>query len=119
MAERKLARVPLKVVHRHRIGGQVFKRVSELAYVHGQPKAILRWIDIAGIRTPIYADLDAGKLRRMRPRVRVTLYDGTTTDPSDVVPKPPTRGRRRRRGEVRPGGRRWNDPPAASEPLRR
>jgi hypothetical protein len=110
MADRKLARVPLKVVHRHRVGGQVFRRVSELAYVRGQPKAILRWIDIAGMRTPIYADLDPAKLRRMRPRLRLTSYDGTTTDPSDVVIKPPTRGRRRRNAEVNPGGRRRSDP---------
>jgi hypothetical protein len=114
MAERKLARVPLKVVHRHRVGGQVFRRVSELVYVRGQPKAILRWIDIAGVRTPIYADLDPAKMRRMRPRVRLTSYDGTTTDPSDLVIEPPTRGRRRHSGEIRPGGRRRTDPPAAS-----
>jgi hypothetical protein len=118
MAERKLTRVPLKVVHRHQMGGQVFKRVSELAYLGGQPKAILRWIDIAGVRTPIYADLDPAKLRRVRPRAGVTRYEGTTIDPSEVDPTPPTRGRRRRSSEPRPGGRRHTDPPAGT-PLAR
>ena len=112
MAERNLSRVPLKVVHRHRVGRQVFKRVSELAYVRGEPKAILRWIDIAGVRTPIYAELDPAKLRRIGPHSHVAAYEGTTIDPSDVVPTPPTRGRRRRSSARMPGGRRRTDPPA-------
>ena len=99
------------MVHRHRIGAQVFTRVSELAYVRGQPKAILRWIDIAGVRTPLYADLDLKKMRRIRRGVRVAFYEGTTLDPSDVAPKPPQRGRRRKSDVPMPGGRRRTDPP--------
>lgn len=72
-----------KVVHRHRTGGQVSKRVSELIVVRGQPKAILRWIDIAGVRTPICVDLDPQRLRQVQEGPTGTLrYDGTTIDPS-------------------------------------
>jgi len=113
MAERRRARLPLKVVHRHRIGAQVFTRVSELAFVGGQPKAILRWIDSAGVRTPLYAELDMKKIRRIRRRARVAFYEGTTIDPSDVTPKPPQRGRRRKSDAPMPGGRRRTDPPLA------
>ena len=92
MASRRLARVPQKVTHRHRIGSHVFRRVSELVFIGRQPKAILRWIDIAGMRTPIYADLDPRKLRRMHTARSVTfLYDGTTSDPADLDPQPPRR----------------------------
>jgi hypothetical protein len=114
MAERRAARVPQKVIHRHRIGSLVFKRVSEFVQVRGEPKAILRWIDIAGMRTPIYIDLDPTKLRRIRagPKTRL-YYDGTTADPGDE-PKPPTRGRRRTQSEPIPGGRRRSDPPRAA-----
>jgi hypothetical protein len=87
MASRRLARVPQKVTHRHRIGSHVFRRVSELVFIGRQPKAILRWIDIAGVRTPLYADLDPAKLRRMHIRTTrniVFRYDGTTVDPADA-----------------------------------
>lgn len=93
------------------MGAQVFTRVSELAFVRGQPKAILRWIDSAGIRTPLYAELDMKKIRRIRRRARVAFYDGTTLDPSDVAPQPPQRGKRRKSDAPRPGGRRRTDPP--------
>ena len=112
MASRRLARVPQKVIHGHRIGSHVFRRVSEIVFIGRQPKAILRWIDIAGVRTPIYAELDPAKLRRIGPHSHVAAYDGTTIDPSDVVPTPPTRGRRRRSSARMPGGRRRTDPPA-------
>ena len=86
MASRRLSRVPQKVTHRHRIGSHVFRRVSELVFVGRQPKAILRWINIAGVRTPICADLDPRKLKRLRIRTArhpTFQYDGTTTDPAD------------------------------------
>ena len=86
MASRRLSRVPQKVTHRHRIGSHLFRRVSELVHIDGRPKAILRWIDIAGVRTPICADLDPKKLRRLRIRTArhpTFQYDGTTTDPAD------------------------------------
>jgi hypothetical protein len=85
MASRRLARVPLKVIHRHRIGERASRRVSELAFVRGRPKAILRWIDIAGVRTPIYADLDPANLKPMgRAHGKTYYYDGSTVDPADV-----------------------------------
>jgi hypothetical protein len=37
---RSAARVRLKVLHRHRIGRQRFRRVSELVFVGRQPKTI-------------------------------------------------------------------------------
>ena len=84
MASRRLARVPQKVIHRHRIGERTFRRVSELAFVRGKPKAILRWINIAGVRTPIYAELDASQLKRVANVRSVTYrYEGTTGDPAD------------------------------------
>jgi hypothetical protein len=92
MASRRLERVPQKVLHRHRIGSHEFRRVSELVFIRSQPKAILRWIDIAGVRTPIYADLDRAKLRRLGTAHTTTFrYDGTTVDPADMDPQPPAR----------------------------
>lgn len=86
MASRGLDRVALKVTHRHRIGSRVFRRVSELVFVRGRPKAILHWIDIAGVRTPIYAELDPSKLRQPRtPRGAAARYEGTTTEPADEM----------------------------------
>lgn len=85
MASRRLSRVPQKVTHRHRIGSHVFRRVSELVYVRGGPKAILRWIDIAGVRTPLYAELDPAKLRQPQARGTPARYEGTTTEPADEI----------------------------------
>lgn len=110
MAERRSARVPRKVVHRHRVGAMVITRVSELLVVRGEPKAILRWIDIAGVRTPICVDLDPQRLRQVQSGPNSTFhYDGTTTDPS-YYPAPALRGRRRAHSEPLPGGRRRTDP---------
>ena len=114
MAERRTARVQHKVVHRHRVGGEVSKRVSEFVFLRGQPKAILRWIDVAGVRTPLYVDLDPAKLRRVRAgTATLFVYEGTTVDPASVAldAKPPMRGRRRSDGVPLPGGRRRTDPP--------
>lgn len=99
-----------KVVHRHRVGDQVEKRVSELILVRGEPKAILRWIDIAGVRTPICVDLDPWRLERGEAGPGETYhYDGTTVDPS-YYPAPALRGRRRAPEAPMPGGRRRTDP---------
>jgi hypothetical protein len=116
MAERRSVRVQQKVVHRHRIGAQVFKRVSEFVLVRGEPKAVLRWIDVAGVRTPLYLDLDPAKLRRIRAGTsNLYFYKGTTMDPSsELDPRPPLRGRRRKDSTPRPGGRRRTDPPLQS-----
>lgn len=116
MAERRAARVQQKVIHRHRIGAQLFRRVSEFVVIHGAPKALLRWVDIAGIRTPIYVDLDPGKLRRIRAGSSIIhVYRGTTIDPASASdPRPPMRGRRRASDAPIPGGRRRTDPPRVS-----
>jgi hypothetical protein len=110
MTERRTARVRHKVVHRHQTGPVAFKRVSELVVLYGQPKAILRWIDIAGVRTPICVDLDPQRLRGTRAGASTTFYyDGTTVDPS-YQPARPRRGRRRLPNQPLPGGRRRTDP---------
>jgi hypothetical protein len=116
MAERRTARVPQKVVHRHRIGTRVVRRESEFVLVRGEPKALLRWLNIAGIRTPIYVSLDPAKLKRIRAGNRVLFhYEGTTVDPStELEPRPPMRGQRRGDSPPLPGGRRRTDPPLAN-----
>src|SRR5688500_20206189 len=91
MRHRSKVRVGLKVIHRHRVGLAVFRRVSELVYVHGRPKALLGWINIGGLRTPIYiCDLDPVKLPPAGgERGKNTFYyDEITIDPryEDVAP---------------------------------
>jgi hypothetical protein len=72
----------LKVKHRHRIGGTVVERISELIYAKGRPVALLDWIDLGGIRTPLYVcDLDAKRLRRGSDQPGLFDYDGVTADP--------------------------------------
>ena len=82
MPERRNVRVGLKVIHRHRVGNQVFRRVSELVFVDGRPRALLGWIDLGGIRTPIYiCELDRSKLRAPKGMKNTYYYDATTVDP--------------------------------------
>lgn len=70
----------LKVRHRHRVGSAVGERVSEMIYVNGRPVALLDWIDLGGIRTPLYVcELDPTKLRTAHRGV--FNYDDVTTDP--------------------------------------
>ena len=71
------------VLHKHRVGDAApVDRVSELAFLRGQPKAILEWIDIGGVRTPICADLDPARLELPEPHCpRRFSYGGTTFDP--------------------------------------
>ena len=72
----------LKVRHRHRVGSAVAERVSEMVYVNGRPVALLDWIDLGGIRTPLYAcELDPAKLRTGSEQPGMFEYDGITTDP--------------------------------------
>jgi hypothetical protein len=75
------ARPGLKVKHRHRVGSAVGERVSELVYVKGRPVALLDWIDLGGIRTPLYmCELDPKQLRPATPG-GLFHYDGVTADP--------------------------------------
>ena len=77
---RQDARPGLKVVHQHRIGSAVVERVSELVYVRSKPVALVDWIDIGGVRTPLYVcELDPRKLHAERRGF--FRYDGVTTDP--------------------------------------
>ena len=69
----------------------MFRRVSELVYIQGQPKALLGWINIGGLRTPIYiCNLAPDKLHQAPgERSRNTFYyDDITVDPryEDVAP---------------------------------
>lgn len=79
---REHVRVGLRVVHRHRVGTAVSERVSELLYVKDRAIALLEWIDIGGVRTPLYVcDLDPTKLRPDKHERAVFHYDGLTIDP--------------------------------------
>jgi hypothetical protein len=71
----------LKVKHRHRVGTAIGERVSELVYVRGLPVALLDWIDLGGIRTPLYmCKLDPVQLHAATPG-GLFEYDGITADP--------------------------------------
>ena len=87
MHNRRNVRLGLKVIHRHRAGKLEFRRVSELVFVRGKPKAILGWIDFGGLRTPVYlCELDPAKLRRQfsaGQEKNTYFYDGVTIDPRD------------------------------------
>jgi hypothetical protein len=82
MRNRRKIRMGFKVLHRHRVGSFEFRRVSELVYVRGRPKAILGWIDVGGVRTPIYlCDLNPERLRKAAATPNTFYYDGVTVDP--------------------------------------
>jgi hypothetical protein len=80
--ERRKSRVGLKVIHRHRVGDRVLRRVSELVLIEGRPKALLRWINLGSVRTPLYlCELDRAKLRRSPVDGNTFHYDEITIDP--------------------------------------
>lgn len=82
MQNRRKVRLGLKVIHRHRIGNLESRRVSELVFDRGRPKAILGWIDVGGVRTPILiCDLDPAKLRKAAAAKNTYYYDTVTVDP--------------------------------------
>ena len=82
---RRGVRAGLQVVHRHQVGETVFRRVSELLYVNGRPVALIDWINLGGVRTPLYTyPLDPGKLRPDVARRGVYHYDEVTADPRFV-----------------------------------
>jgi hypothetical protein len=80
----------VKVIHHHRVGHHTIRRVSELVFVDGQPKAVLGWIDLAGVRMPLYIGLEPDKLRKSRALKNTYYYDETTSDPrfEDMRPLP-------------------------------
>ena len=83
MNERRKIRSGLRVVHRHRVADLCFLRVSELVFLNDEARAVLGWINSAGIRMPLYScPLDRTKLRRPRRGPKDTYYyDETTVDP--------------------------------------
>ena len=91
MVDRRKIRVGLKVIHRHRVGDKVLRRVSELVYVRGKPRALLGWINSAGVRTPLYiCELDPAKLRQAEGVKNTFLYDEETVDPRFEPLAPPS-----------------------------
>jgi hypothetical protein len=90
---RRKIRLGVKVIHRHQIGDKVFRRVSELVMIGGQPKALLGWINLGNVRTPIYlCELDRSKLRRSSENSHTFYYDGLTVDPRFEPLSPPPGG---------------------------
>ena len=82
MRNRSKGRLGLMVIHRHRAGDCAFRRVSELVFVRGRPRAVLGWIDAGGVRTPIYiCELNAAKLRKAAALKNTYYYDEETVDP--------------------------------------
>ena len=82
MRNRSKGRLDLKVMHRHRTGEITSRRVSELVFVAGRPKAVLGWIDAGGVRTPIYiCELDPAKLQKAAAMKNTYYYDEVTVDP--------------------------------------
>jgi hypothetical protein len=79
---RRKIRLGLKVIHRHRVGDRISRRVSELVMIDGQPKALLGWINLGSVRTPIYlCELDRAKLRQSPTNANTYYYDEVTVDP--------------------------------------
>ena len=87
--ERRTARSGVKVIHRHRVGeSDPEQRESELMFVQGRPVALLEWINLGGVRTPLcVCYLDSDKLRQSAKHTY--LYDDVTADPryEDLQPK--------------------------------
>lgn len=82
--ERRRPRAKLKVLHRHRSErGEAAPRESELVFTHGGAVAILEWIDMGGVRTPVFVlPLDRNKLHRESERTY--SYEDVTQDPRDL-----------------------------------
>lgn len=71
----------VRVIHRHRIGGREFTRISELTYVGRRPMAVLSWLHEGGKAIPGFCvELDPDLLRK-GPNRRIFRYDGVTVDP--------------------------------------
>jgi hypothetical protein len=92
MNDRRKSRLGLKVIHKHRVGDKVLRRVSELVMMDGHPKALLGWINLGDVRTPIFlCDLDRAKLRRSATSANTYYYDEITVDPRFEALGPATR----------------------------
>ena len=82
--DRRRIRAKLRVIHRHRSNGrEATRRESELMFTGRGAVAILEWIDMGGVRTPLFTcPLDRAKLHRQSERVYA--YDEETLDPRDA-----------------------------------
>jgi hypothetical protein len=79
---RQQPRPGTKVRHRHRVGAAVSDRVSELVYVKGRPFALPDWVDLGGVRAPLYVcELDPSKLHPRTNPPQLFDYAGLTADP--------------------------------------
>jgi hypothetical protein len=80
---RFIPRTQLKVIHKHRMGGRTFRRVSELVFVpNRRPRAVLEWVNLGGVRSPLcIAELDPAKLRQAKRLHNTYYYDEETIDP--------------------------------------
>jgi hypothetical protein len=80
MTERRsIPNVRLRVVHLHRSGGELVRRVSELVFEHGRPVAVLAWTGEPGARRPRKGvPLDTAYLRPARRAKHLFRYDGIT-----------------------------------------
>ena len=80
MSERRKARLGLKVMHHHHMAGKVYRRLSDLVFTDGRARALMRWIDLGGVRTPLcVCELDPAKLVKLS--YNVYRYEGVTEDP--------------------------------------
>jgi len=93
VTDRRKQRLGLKVIHKHRVGDKVLRRVSQLVIIAGRPKALLGWINLGGVRTPNYlCDLHEAKLHRSASRHSTFYYEEITVDPRFEVVGPEARG---------------------------
>jgi len=82
--DRRRLRATLRVIHRHRSNGrEASSRESELVFTRSGAVAILEWIDMGGVRTPVFTlPLDRQKLHRESERIY--SYEDVTLDPRDA-----------------------------------
>ncbi len=88
MDNRRAGRYRLKVIHEHAAAGRTERRVSELIFVGGEPRIILGWVDLGGVRAPVYVPrVDARRLHALGVK-DFYRYDGVTRDPQDTATLP-------------------------------
>jgi hypothetical protein len=80
--DRRKVRIGLRVIHDHRVGNFVSQKESELVFVRGRALALPGWVNLGGVRTPLYVcELDTAKLRVSGASKTIYYYDGVTVDP--------------------------------------
>lgn len=77
---RSSPRTRLRVVHLHGRGSEPVRRVSELLFVDGQPRAVLGWTQSEEGRRPAEViSLDTARLKASTRAKNLFHYDGVTT----------------------------------------